>query len=221
MTLSNDNRIVLISSLVFLVFLAIVFCGFSAWVHFFKNDPASRMKHVAMQQKKQFHGKSFEKRTFTPEPKEKFKRFREEMKKRREYELKLRSDLVALLKKKNAGAAAISAAECDLAIAKIRMMARRRREGVSGAEFVVRGFYVSKAVPAVVDTANEESIRLALADIDMKKQMGQLRRFMASEEFKTAAENWKKEQSDENLKALCEAEKSVSNDNTPHRRGMK
>ena len=218
MKLSNDNKMVLISSLVTLVFFAVIFCGISFWMHFCKNYP-SRNKIREIKQK-EIAGRKFEKREFTPEQKEKFKRFREEIKKRNEEELKLRTALVALLKKNNASAEKVSEAECNLALAKLRMMMRRRGQGVSAAELVVKSFYASKAAPAVVDFSNEESIRLALADIDAKKQMGQLRRFMASGEFKTAAENWRKEQSDENLKALCEAEKEIP-EHTMRRRGTR
>ena len=216
MKLSNDNRTVLIAVLVNIVFIALFVAGWSAWVHLFQKDYHNKQK-----QKEQAKVKRFERPEPTPEQKAEFKRRREAFMKLRTDEMKLRSELISLLKKNNASVAKIAAEECDLTLAKMRMMRRRRSaNGVSGAELVVKSFYAAKAAPEKVDMNSEESIRLAIADIQYKQQQGALRRFMNEEEFKEAAENWCKVQSDENLKALCEAEKNVP-EMMPHRRMKK
>lgn len=206
MKLSNDNRTALIAILVNIMFIAVFAAGWSAWVHLFREDYIKNQKT-----KKISHRQKFERPEPTPEQKAEFKRRMEAFKKLRQDELKLRSDLVELLKKNNAPASKIASAECDLTLAKMRMMRRRRSAGnaVSGAELVVKAFYAAKAAPNKVDSNSEESIRLAIADLEYKQQSGMLRRYMNEEEFKCAAENWYKVQSDENLKALCEAEKNV------------
>ena len=207
MKLSNDSRIAVIAVLINIVFITLFVAGWSAWVHLFREDYLKNQK-----QKQLAKIQKFERPEPTPEQKAEFKRRMDAFRKLCADEMQLRSDLVALLKKNNAPVAKITEAECDLTLAKMRMMKRGRRgagSGVSGAEQVVRAFYAAKAAPAKVDLNNEESIRLALADNKYKQQAGSLRRFMAEEEFKAAAEAWCKVQSDENLKALCEAEKNV------------
>lgn len=206
MKLSNDNRTALISVLVNIVFIAIFVAGWSAWKHLFKQDYERSKAQKAAEVKAAAH---FKRPELTEEQKAEFKRRREQFMQMRKNEMELRSGLVAVLKKNNAPAAKIAQAECDLTLAKMKMMRRKRSNGVSGAELVVKAFYAAKAAPAKVDMNCEESIRSAIADIEFKQQTGFLRRFMADEEFKTAAEAWRKEQSDANLKALCEAEQNV------------
>ena len=206
MKLSNDNRTALIAVLVNIVFITLFIAGWSAWTHLFKEDYLKKQKS-----KQAAKTVKFERPEPTPEQKAEFKRRREAFMKMRNDELELRKKLVELLKKNNAPAAKIASAECELTLAKMRFMRRRRSSGstVSGAELVVKSFYAAKAAPAKVDLGSEESIRLAVADLEFKQQAGMLRRFMNEEEFKDAAEKWLKVQSDENLKALCEAEKNV------------
>jgi len=206
MKLTNDGRIAVIAILMNIVMLALFCAGWSAWVHLFRDDYLrnQKMKQMAAVPK-------FERPKPTPEQIAEFKRMRAEFQKRRDAEMKLRADLVTLLKNQKAPAAKIAAAECDLTLAKMRMMRRKRRsqQGFSAAEFVVRSYYAAKAAPAKVDAGSEESIRAAIADMEFKNQSGMLRRFMAEEEFKYAATEWQKNPTDANLKALCEAEGNV------------
>ena len=216
MKLSNDARIAVISALVTVVMLSVVCACWSAWIHLFKEDYERNQKMKQIPKVKHF-----ERPEPTPEQKAEFMRRREEAKRMRDYEMSLRQELVDLLKKQKAPVAKIAAAECDLTLAKMRMMRRKRRaQGVSGAEFVVKSYYVAKAVPAKVDMNSEESIKLAIAGIEMKRQAGMMRRFFADEEFKAAAEAWQKEQNDANLKNMCEAEANVP-EPAPRKRMMK
>ena len=203
MKLSNDSRCAIITLLVNVILAGVIYVGWSVWNICFKEDyiRAQKMKEEAKRPK-------FERPKPTPEQIAAFKKRMAEFKKMREDELKLRTDLVALLKKNNAPAAKIAAAECDLMLAKARQM-RRRRPQVSGVDYVIRSYYAEKYAPAKVDAGNEESIRLAIADMDLKNQSGSVRYFFRDEDFKICADAWKKNPTDENLKALCEAEKNV------------
>lgn len=208
MKLSNDARTALISVLVNVVFITLAIAAWSTWEHLFKEDYLRNKKMAEQQERaKRFAAARPE---LTPEQKAAFKKRMEEFRKMRQNEMALRESLITVLKKNNASAAKIAEAECDLTLAKMRMMRRRRSAGgASGAEFVVRAFYAAKAAPAKVDMNSEESIRAAISDIQYKQQSRALRHFMQDDEFKHAAESWKKEQSDDNLRALCEAEKNV------------
>lgn len=203
MKLSNDSRCALITLLVNIILAGLIYVGWSVWEIYFKEDylRAQKIKEAAKRPK-------FERPKPTPEQIAAFKKRMEEFKKMRENELKLRADLVALLKKNNAPVCKIASAECDLALAKARQM-RRRRPQVSGVDYVIKSYYSAKYAPAKVDPANEENLRLAIADIDLKNQSGSVRYFFKDEDFKHCAEEWKKNPTDENLRALCEAEKNV------------
>ena len=204
MKLSNDSRTVLICVLVNVVIISIVAAGWSAWEHLFKEDYARKKKAEAAEKTM-----SFKRPELTEEQKAEMQRRRQQFMKLRQDELDLRPGLVDLLKKNKASADKIAKAECDLTLAKMKMMRRRRSGEVSGAELVVKAFYAAKAAPVKVDMGCENSIKCAIANLEFKQQSGMLRRYMNDEDFKSAAEAWQKEQSGANLKALCEAEKNV------------
>ena len=203
MKISNDSRCAIITLLVNIILAGVIYVGWSVWNVYFKESYLKAQKEKAMAARPKF-----ERPKPTPEQMAAFKKRMEEFKKMRENELKLRGELVALLKKNNAPVSRIAAAECDLALAKARQM-RRRAPQVSGVDYVIKSYYSAKYAPEKVDVANEDSIRLAIADIDMKNQSGSVRYFFKDEEFKSRADEWKKNPTDENLRALCEAEKNV------------
>ena len=203
MKISNDSRCAVITLLVNIVLAGVIYVGWSVWNICFKEDYVRTQK-----MKEEIKRPKFERPKPTPEQMAAFKKRMAEFRKMREDELKLRADLVAVLKKNNAPAAKIAAAECDLTLAKARQM-RRRRPQVSGVDYVIKSYYAEKYAPEKVDAANEDSIRLAIAAIDLKNQSGSVRYFFRDEEFKSCAEAWKKNPTDDALKALCEAEKNV------------
>ena len=203
--LSNDSRTALICILVNVAFIAVAVAGWSAWNHLFRDEYLRNQK----QQEAARKAAQFQRPEPTAEQKAEMARRIQQFKQMRKNEIDLRQKLVELLKKNKASAYKTAQAECDLAVAKMKMMRRRRSNGVSGAELVVRAFYAAKAAPAKVDENCEESIKSAIADIEFKQQTGMLRHYMNDEDFKRAAEAWQNEQSDANLTALCEAEKNV------------
>ena len=205
MKLSNDSRTALICVLVNVAFIAVAVAGWSAWKHLFQEEYQLKQK----QQETARKAARFQRPELTAEQKAEMERRIQHFRQMRKNEIDLRQKLVDLLKKNNAPVYKTAQAECDLAVSKMKMMRRRRSNGVSGAELVVRAFYAAKAAPSKVDVNCEESIKSAIADIEFKQQAGLLRHYMNDEDFKNAAAAWQKEQSDANLTALCEAEKNV------------